>query len=111
MTPCITVFSQVFFSPLHDTCLPTGCTGVYLGGAAQLASHAASLAANTSMRAAVRAFSEAGGLLLAESAGLLYLSQSLEGVTTDAGPWKVQQAQQGWMHSDAPIQTWPMGEW
>ena len=66
----------VFFSPLHDP-LPHGIGGIYLGGGYP-ERHAAALAANTGLLAAVKAFAEAGGVVYAECGGLLYVSQSIQ---------------------------------
>lgn len=65
------------FSPLHDSQLPPGLSGVLLGGGA-VAQHAAQLSCNSSMLEALRAFAGAGGLVIGEAGGLLYLSQSLQ---------------------------------
>lgn len=65
------------FSPLHDKQLPPGLSGVLLGGGA-VAQHAAQLSANSPMLGALRAFAGAGGLVIGEAGGLLYLSQSLQ---------------------------------
>lgn len=65
------------FSPLHDTQLPPGLSGVLLGGGA-VAEHAAQLSSNASMLGALRAFAQAGGLVVGEAGGLMYLSQSLQ---------------------------------
>ena len=66
----------VFFSPLHDP-LPHGIGGIYLGGGYP-ERHAAALAANTGLLAAIKAFAEAGGVVYAECGGLLYVSQSIQ---------------------------------
>jgi cobyrinic acid a,c-diamide synthase len=63
------------FSPIVDTTLPR-VDGLYFGGGYPEA-HAAALAANASMRAAVRAFADAGGPVYAECGGLIYLSKTL----------------------------------
>jgi cobyrinic acid a,c-diamide synthase len=66
----------VFFSPLHDTALPGGTQALYLcGGFPEL--YAAELAANTSMRAAIRAAAESDMPVYAECGGLMYLTESL----------------------------------
>lgn len=65
------------FSPLHDTHLPPGLSGVLLGGGA-VAQHAVQLSGNAPMLEAIRAFAAAGGLVIGEAGGLLYLSQSLQ---------------------------------
>jgi cobyrinic acid a,c-diamide synthase len=67
------------FSPLHDQQLPLGVSAVYLGGAAaQLTPWLPHLAANEPCLEALRSFAAAGGLVLGEGAGLIYLSQSVE---------------------------------
>lgn len=65
------------FSPLHDKQLPPGLSGLLLGGGA-VAQHATQLSANAPMLQALRAFAGAGGLVIGEAGGLLYLSQSLQ---------------------------------
>jgi cobyrinic acid a,c-diamide synthase len=66
----------VFWSPLDDEELPD-VDALYLGGGYPEV-HAARLAANTSMRGAVRAFALAGHPVYAECGGLLYLADALE---------------------------------
>ena len=66
----------VFFSPLSGS-FPSGISGLYLGGGYP-EMHAAELSAERSMRAAIKAFAEAGGVVYAECGGLLYLSQSIQ---------------------------------
>ncbi len=66
----------VFFSPLADRRLPEGISGLYLGGGYPEA-HAAALAANGEMLAAIREYTAAGHPLYAECGGLMYLSQGL----------------------------------
>lgn len=64
-----------FFSPLHDAALPA-VDAVYLtGGYPEL--HAAALAANTAMHAALREHHRAGKPLLAECGGMMGLFESL----------------------------------
>jgi cobyrinic acid a,c-diamide synthase len=65
------------FSPVHDRALPPGCSGVLLPGTAtSLTPHVlAQLTVNAPMRAALAAFCAAGGPVLTESAGLVYLCQ------------------------------------
>jgi cobyrinic acid a,c-diamide synthase len=70
------------FSPLRDARLPEA-DGVYLGGGYPEA-HAAELAANAPMRAALRAVAAAGAPIYAECGGLMYLGdavRTLDGVT------------------------------
>ena len=64
------------WSPLADTALPA-VDALYLGGGYPEV-HAAGLAANARMRAAVRAFALDGGAVYAECGGLMYLAESLE---------------------------------
>ncbi|RHY16560.1 hypothetical protein DYB36_009441 [Aphanomyces astaci] len=66
----------VFFSPLHDTTLPSGLHGIYLGGGYPEL-HGSILEANKSMRASVHAFASGGGLVYAECGGLMYLANTL----------------------------------
>jgi cobyrinic acid a,c-diamide synthase len=74
--------APVFFSPLADRELPA-CDALYLpGGYPEL--HLEQLAANASMKAAIRAHHAAGRPILAECGGLLYLLDSLAG--TDGNP-------------------------
>ena len=68
----------VFFSPMHDV-LPLGVSGIYFGGGCP-ERYPEELTANGQLMAAVAAFAEAGGVIYAEYAGLVYLSQSLQPV-------------------------------
>ncbi len=68
----------VFFSPMHDS-LPHNISGIYFGGGCP-ERFAEELTANRQLMAAVAAFAEAGGVVYAEYAGLVYLSQSLQPV-------------------------------
>jgi len=65
-----------FFSPLHDTALPssTGCI-VLSGGFPEL--YAAQLSANDEMRQAVRQAHQRGIPIYAECGGLMYLTQTI----------------------------------
>lgn len=65
--------------PLRDEALPEDCAGLYFGGGFPEV-HAAELAANESLRAAVAAAVRAGTPVVAECAGLTYLCESLDGV-------------------------------
>jgi cobyrinic acid a,c-diamide synthase len=66
----------VFFSPLTESRLPEGLSGLYLGGGYPEA-HAARLSANGEMLAAIRAYAESGRPLYSECGGLIYLSRGL----------------------------------
>lgn len=66
----------VFFSPIHNSFLPTGIEGLYVpGGYPEL--YAAALSRNKNMRAAIYEFCAAGKPVYAECGGLLYLLESL----------------------------------
>jgi cobyrinic acid a,c-diamide synthase len=70
------------FSPLHDALLPPDIEPrhgiLYLpGGYPEL--YAEALAANASMRAAIRGFAAQGGRIYAECGGMIYLTQDLDG--------------------------------
>lgn len=64
------------FSPLKDRKLPAGIGGVWLGGGYP-EEHAAELAGNRAMLAAIRKFAGGGGAVYAECGGLMYLADSL----------------------------------
>jgi putative intracellular protease/amidase len=66
----------VHFSPLTDP-LPPDVSGIYFGGGYP-ERHALELSANRALRASVKAFAEAGGVIYAECGGLIYLSQSIQ---------------------------------
>jgi cobyrinic acid a,c-diamide synthase len=66
----------VFWSPLTDRALPR-VDGLYFGGGYPEV-HAGALAANTSVRGAVRGFADVGGPIYAECGGLMYLADALE---------------------------------
>jgi cobyrinic acid a,c-diamide synthase len=68
----------VTFDPLHDEQLPADVHGLVIGGGFP-EEHAADLSANASLRAEVAALARAGAPVIAECAGLLYLSRSLDG--------------------------------
>ena len=75
--------SVTFFSPLAGEALPE-CDLLYLpGGYPEL--FAAELAAQESIRAQIRAYAEAGGRILAECGGMIYLSNMIVGV--EKGPF------------------------
>ena len=63
------------FSPLADEKLPKKIGGMYLTGA-YLADYAGELSANRNMFAAIRAFSEMGGVIYSEGSGTAYLCDS-----------------------------------
>ena len=65
----------VKFSPLHDAHLPEVDLLYIGGGYPEL--YGEGLAANVSMRAAVKAFSDNGGAIYAECGGLMYLTQAV----------------------------------
>ena len=67
-----------FFSPLHDRELPA-CDLLYLpGGYPEL--FASELAANSMMRQAIHNYAEAGGRIVAECGGFMYLCRDIDGV-------------------------------
>lgn len=66
----------VFFSPLHDQALPADIAGIYLGGGYPEL-YGRELAANTAMRAAIKAWSTGGGVLYGECGGFMYLSRAI----------------------------------
>jgi len=68
----------VTFDPLRDEKLPGHTHGLVIGGGFP-EEHAADLSANASLRAEVAALAGAGAPVIAECAGLLYLSRSLDG--------------------------------
>jgi cobyrinic acid a,c-diamide synthase len=68
----------VAFDPLRDEKLPGELSGLVIGGGFP-EEHAADLSANASLRAEVSALARAGAPVIAECAGLLYLSRSLDG--------------------------------
>ncbi|KRF13893.1 cobyrinic acid a,c-diamide synthase [Nocardioides sp. Soil797] len=67
----------VSFDPLHDSTLPEGTAGIYLGGGFPEV-HAAGLSANETLRRDLAAAIDAGTPTVAECAGLLYLCQSVD---------------------------------
>jgi len=64
------------FSPIHDRSLPLGVKSLYIGGGYPEV-YARELARNHSMRAAVRNFIDAGGVVYAECGGFMYLTENL----------------------------------
>jgi cobyrinic acid a,c-diamide synthase len=67
----------VTFDPLRDEKLPDDVDGLVIGGGFPEA-HAPDLSANTALRTEVAALARAGAPIVAECAGLLYLSRSLD---------------------------------
>jgi cobyrinic acid a,c-diamide synthase len=68
----------VTFDPVRDEKLPDNVHGLVIGGGFP-EEHAADLSANAGLRAQVAALAAAGAPVIAECAGLLYLSRSLDG--------------------------------
>jgi cobyrinic acid a,c-diamide synthase len=66
------------FDPLHDEALPAGAAGLVVGGGFPEV-YAEALSANEPLRLAVRSLAEAGAPIVAECAGLLWLTRSLDG--------------------------------
>jgi cobyrinic acid a,c-diamide synthase len=66
----------VFFSPVSDSALPVGVSGVYLGGGFPEL-YAGQLAANSSLSAAFRQQAAAGMPIYAECGGFMYLCEAL----------------------------------
>lgn len=66
-----------YFSPLHDTAIPEDTDLIYLpGGYPEL--FAAELEANESMRDCIRQFAAAGGRILGECGGMIYLGEEMD---------------------------------
>jgi len=68
-----------FFSPLRDSRLPKGASGLYLGGGYPEL-HAAQLSANASLRGEIARLVVGGLPTIAECGGFLYLHESMEDV-------------------------------
>lgn len=68
----------VVFDPIEDPALPVGTSGLYLGGGFPEV-HASGLAANRSMRTGLATTIMAGIPTVAECAGFLYLSRTVDG--------------------------------
>lgn len=66
------------FDPLVDAELPSGVSGLVIGGGFPEV-HALELAANVPLLRSIRELAEAGAPVSAECAGLLYLGQTLDG--------------------------------
>ena len=64
------------FSPLHDTHLPAGLHGLYLGGGYPEA-HAEALSANHTLLDDVRQFAAAGRCIYAECGGMMLLGRAI----------------------------------
>ncbi|WP_370947527.1 cobyrinate a,c-diamide synthase [Amycolatopsis sp. cg5] len=69
----------VDLDPLRDNDLPERCAGLYFGGGFPEV-HAAELSANLPLRQAVAAAAGHGMPVVAECAGLLYLSREIDGI-------------------------------
>src|SRR3989442_6791591 len=69
----------VFFSPIHDSHLPPGLQGLYLGGGYP-EGHAQQLAANTTIRQEITAYIEQGRVVYAECGGFMYLTEGIRDV-------------------------------
>ena len=74
----------VFFSPLRDTVLPEADLIYLPGGYPEL--FLPGLSGNESMRQALRTYCEAGGRLLAECGGMMYLCEHITGTDGVAYP-------------------------
>ncbi|MCR5820202.1 MAG: cobyrinate a,c-diamide synthase [Bacteroidaceae bacterium] len=74
----LAMFADIcYFSPLNDKTLPV-CDMLYLpGGYPEL--FAEQLEANTSIRQQIKAFAEAGGHIIAECGGFMYLCKDIDG--------------------------------
>ena len=64
------------FSPLQDSCLPTGVSGIYIGGGFPEV-YAEQLGANIPMKNAVSAAVKQGMPVYAECGGLMYMGRSI----------------------------------
>lgn len=62
----------VAFSPLADQSLPRGIHGIVLSGGC-ISNYAGELSGNETMRAQIKGFADAGGVIYAEGAGSAYL--------------------------------------
>ncbi|MEI7749319.1 MAG: cobyrinate a,c-diamide synthase, partial [Chlorobiaceae bacterium] len=65
----------LFFSPLHDECLPQADMLYLAGGYPEL--YAEQLSANSAMREQIAAYSQSGGRLYAECGGMMYLGKTI----------------------------------
>ena len=68
----------VVFDPAHDTSLPEDAAAIYLGGGFP-EMHAVDLAGNRALKAQIRDAVRAGMPTVAECAGMLYLSETVDG--------------------------------
>ncbi len=68
-----------FFSPLQDERVPEDANGLYIGGGYPEI-HASGLEANRSMRESVRKYAEDEMPVYAECGGLMYLTESIQGL-------------------------------
>ncbi len=66
-----------YFSPLHDTSLPDADLLYLPGGYPELFADA--LERNAGMRKAIKEYAEAGGKILAECGGMIYLTEEIDG--------------------------------
>lgn len=66
----------VSFSPLHDPVLPDDLGLLYFGGGYPEL-HGAALAANRTMKQAIRRFAASGGSIYAECGGMMYLTEGI----------------------------------
>ncbi|MCR5672784.1 MAG: cobyrinate a,c-diamide synthase [Lachnospiraceae bacterium] len=67
-----------FFSPIHDTKLPDGVSGLLLGGGYPEL-HLKALASNTTMKRSIKEAIESGMPSLAECGGFMYLHRAITG--------------------------------
>ena len=94
----------VTFDPLSDPQLPSGTAGVYLGGGFPEV-FSDRLSANARLRADLAAAVAAGVPTLAECAGLLYLSRSLDGAPM-VGALAEHLPECSWTVPDGGFYTW-----
>lgn len=73
------------FSPLSDPAPPAAADGIYLGGGYPEI-HAAALAANHGMRAAIGDFAARGGVIYAECGGMMYLAEAIRTTSGERFP-------------------------
>jgi len=75
----------VFFSPLRDAALPSGLSGLYLGGGYPEV-HARGLSSNVSMKKEIADMGRAGMPIYAECGGMMYLGRELRDMAGGAWP-------------------------